>query len=234
MTFGSYASAMVGLPMRGPPLEAQSGVQPKLLVADDYTPGPTGAAANNRSEGSFLWKQDGRFYLFYSDGNCCAGKVATDAEVYKIKYCTAEAALGPYKDRNGTSCLAGDGGDLLMMSHGEVRAPGSVSIVDDVELGIVMVYQYQNASGMLGQEGITFGWNYLGFDANGTPVLSETRIKQTSSASPTVSDGSVIATATGSGAAASRAGRLCDVLLVRSVATGILLSLLSALHVQGL
>ena len=69
--------------------------------------------------------------------------------MYKIKYCTANVALGPYHDKNGTSCLAGDGGDLLMMSHGDVRAPGSVSILDDPALRLIMFYQHMNASVVL-------------------------------------------------------------------------------------
>ena len=132
---------------------------------------------------------NGYVYLFYSIGNCCA---ADDTDynnsVYRVQVCrklTKDAPSGPFLDRDGTNCLTGGvdrpGTTILAgRDDGQVFAPGSIGILDDPSLGLVMTYQYWNIT-QANQvsdpkmDGLRFGYNLLSWDSDGWPLLVESR-----------------------------------------------------------
>lgn len=171
MSFGSYSWGMFGIPMKSPPLQVLN-QSVTMLVADDAVPGPQ----RNRSEGSYLFKHDDFYYIFYASGDCCPGIRGVPGSEYKIEYCRAHAVQGPYFSREGRSCLDGEGGTLLLPSHGDsVYAPGSPSVFHDPTHGLVLVYQYMDPHVHLGERHIRMGWNPLRFE-DGWPVLHEAQI----------------------------------------------------------
>ncbi|KAB9006575.1 hypothetical protein FH972_026929 [Carpinus fangiana] len=178
LSFGSYSSGIFGMQMQSPPLQVLGQIT-TMLVADDFVPG----SLHNRTEGSFLYENNGFYYIFYASGNCCTGIPVTEGEEYKIEYCRSQSVSGPYHSRNGTSCLNGEGGTLLLPTHGEyVYAPGSPSVLQDPVYGTVLIYQYMNPRIGLGQRHLIMGWNPLVFEDD-WPTLKEVPPSPSSAAS---------------------------------------------------
>jgi arabinan endo-1,5-alpha-L-arabinosidase len=165
MSFGSYAWGIYGISLQNPPLRV-SGDAATMLTADEAVPG----SRTNRTEGSYLYKRNGFYYLFYSAGNCCPGSAKSPDAAYKIKVCRADAVDGPYFAQNATPCLDGEGGTLLLPSHDNVLAPGSCSVFEDPTHGTVLIYQYMDRHIGMGEPMIRMGWNSLVFE-NDWPVL---------------------------------------------------------------
>lgn len=178
MSFGSYSWGLFGIPMESPPLQVL-GQTTTMLVADE--PAPALQGPQNKTEGSYLYKHNGFYYIFYASGDCCLtlkdgppnSGYQPGAE-YKIKYCRGRAAHGPYYAKDGTHCRSGLGGTKLLATHGDsVFSPGSPSIFHDPKHGLVMIYQYMNpAATGLSEDNILMGWNPLSFEDD-WPVLHE-------------------------------------------------------------
>ena len=84
---------------------------------------------------------------------------------------------GAFLDRNGVNCVSGSAnrtGTVVLASHSgpqfQVFAPGSIGILRDDAEGLVMYYQYKNLTAA--DTSLGFGYNYLGFDDGGWPLLS--------------------------------------------------------------
>ena len=132
---------------------------------------------------------NGYVYFFYSIGNCCA---ADDTDynnsVYRVQVCrklVTDPPTGPFLDRDDVDCLTGGVdrvGTTILASRddGQVFAPGSIGILDDPDLGMVMYYQYWNIT-LANQEskpkmdGLRFGYNLLNWDEDGWPELVQSR-----------------------------------------------------------
>src|SRR5581483_10202579 len=85
---------------------------------------PPVALAHSRAiEASFLYRHDGRYYLFVNHGICCRGVNST----YNIRVGRAEKITGPYLDRDGRAMLD-DGGTLLAATDGPFIGPGHAGI----------------------------------------------------------------------------------------------------------
>lgn len=132
---------------------------------------------------------NGYVYFFYSIGNCCA---ADDTDynnsVYRVQVCrkrVTDPPTGPFLDRDGVDCLTGGVnrvGTTILASRddGQVFAPGSIGILADPDLGMVMYYQYWNITLANQQsnpkmDGLRFGYNLLNWDEDGWPELVESR-----------------------------------------------------------
>jgi arabinan endo-1,5-alpha-L-arabinosidase len=178
MSFGSYSWGLFGIRMKSPPLQVLSQTT-TMLVADE--PAPALQGPQNKTEGSYLYKHNGFYYIFYASGDCCLtlrngppdSGYQPGAE-YKIKYCRGRAVHGPYYAKDGTNCRSGQGGTKLLATHGDsVFSPGSPSIFHDPKHGLVMIYQYMNpATTGLSEDNILMGWNPLSFEDD-WPVLHE-------------------------------------------------------------
>jgi beta-xylosidase len=100
-------------------------------------------------EGSFQfwWPVDGvdYFYLFFSSGACCntPPNLAPAGDEYKIMVCRATSATGPFTDQTGRNCRTGEGGTLVLGTHGtEVYAPGGQGVIVDPDSGLIALYYH--------------------------------------------------------------------------------------------
>ncbi|KFX89000.1 hypothetical protein O988_08805 [Pseudogymnoascus sp. VKM F-3808] len=122
-------------------------------------------------EGSYVFYNDGYYYLTWSQGICCGydtTKPAAGAE-YKIMVCRSSSATGGFVDKNGADCKNG-GGSVLLESHGTVYGPGGQGVFTDSSLGLVLYYHYAKTTVGLGDGAYLFGWNKLSW-SNGWPSV---------------------------------------------------------------
>ncbi|KAF2109897.1 glycosyl hydrolase [Lophiotrema nucula] len=168
-TFGSYWNDIFQTSFSSPPLaSAAQGVEVMNVV-------------NNRTErvtvveGSFQFKHpsNGFYYIFFSVGACCntPPNLAPAGDEYRIMVCRSQSATGPFTDDKGRSCVAENGGSLVLASHGNVYAPGGQGVVYDESVGrVVLYYHYVRPSVGYSAEQFFFGYNYLDF-GSGWPVV---------------------------------------------------------------
>ena len=60
--------------------------------------------------------------------------------------CRAEAPSGPFFDKEGRSCLIGNGGSEILGSHDVVYAPGGQGVYYDDCIGSVILYYHYRKS----------------------------------------------------------------------------------------
>ncbi|OCK96333.1 glycoside hydrolase family 43 protein [Cenococcum geophilum 1.58] len=60
--------------------------------------------------------------------------------------CRSSSPTGPFSDQTGDNCLTGNGGTLVLGSHGSnVYAPGGQGVLYDLDMGrSVIYYHYVN------------------------------------------------------------------------------------------
>ncbi|KAL9624314.1 MAG: hypothetical protein Q9160_001561 [Pyrenula sp. 1 TL-2023] len=171
LAFGSFTSDIFQVDMSTPPLNPTS--PPRQLEANG-TSGTEGAY-------QFQWFVDGKhfYYLFFSSGVCCAKaspqdsqELAPPGDEYKVMVCRAEAADGPFTDREGRDCIGQQGGTMVLGSHGaNVYAPGGQGLMWSEEArSVVMYYHYVNPQIGYKIADFQFGWNKVDFES-GWPVL---------------------------------------------------------------
>jgi len=167
LTFGSFWSNLFQLNL-APNLQTVIS-SPNHLAFNSTPPQP--------EEGSFIWKHDEFFYLFFSSGLCCgfnASALPPPGDEYKVFVGRSKSASGPFVDANGVDLLD-TGGTLVLGSHGNIYAPGGQVIFTDTPSGKdVFVYHYvpvhspspfNDTFSSLGLNGIDW--------SSGWPVLTE-------------------------------------------------------------
>ena len=83
--------------------------------------------AGTLTEGTYIYKHDGYYYLFGSAGTCCEGLNST----YRVMVARSENLLGPYVNKSGKSALENNF-MLVMQKSNKVVGPGHNSeIVQD-------------------------------------------------------------------------------------------------------
>ncbi|KUJ06442.1 endo-1,5-alpha-L-arabinosidase [Mollisia scopiformis] len=130
-------------------------------------------------EGSFQfwWPVDGTdyYYLFFSSGACCntPPNLAPAGDEYKIMVCRSTSPTGPFTDEAGNNCQTGNGGTLVLGSHGSnVYAPGGQGVIVDPDSGLIaLYYHYVNPTIGYNFDQFLFGFNYLDF-SSGWPVVT--------------------------------------------------------------
>lgn len=91
------------------------GISARELSADGLISDPVtqvNIAIANRYEGTEIVKHDGYWYLFASATNCCNGPLTG----YSVFVGRSQNLLGPYKDRDGASLMAGRVGGTPVLS----------------------------------------------------------------------------------------------------------------------
>ncbi|KAF2816664.1 endo-1,5-alpha-L-arabinosidase [Mytilinidion resinicola] len=153
-----------------------SGVTPANVVYNSTI--RLGTTTTTVEEGAFQFSTTVRgtpwHYLFFSSGLCCQAPdaLAPAGEEYKVMVCRAAAPTGPFVDQAGNSCLAGNGGTLVLGSHGFVYAPGGQGVlVDDGGGRDVLYYHYVDTRIGYAYADFQFGFNYLDFES-GWPVVT--------------------------------------------------------------
>lgn len=85
--------------------------------------------AGNFMEGTYIHKRGKYYYLFGSEGSCCAGERST----YRVVYGRSEHLFGPYRTKEGGRMLRGSY-DVLVEGDSLVAGPGhNAEIVTDSE-----------------------------------------------------------------------------------------------------
>ena len=162
LTFGSFWTDIFQVPMSS---DATTSAGTPFNIAFNST-------GEHALEGPFVHHRQGYYYLFFSSGICCGYDTNYPApgEEYKIYVCRSQSVGGPYVDRNGVSCVDGNGGTLVLGSHGSVFGPGGQGILTDPNYGTVLYYHYANTNIGLGDGDYQFGWNTLSW-SGGWPAV---------------------------------------------------------------
>jgi arabinan endo-1,5-alpha-L-arabinosidase len=110
-------------------------------------------------EGPYIYKHDGKYFLFVSMGMCCRGAAST----YNTRVGRADKITGPYRDKEGKEMLLG-GGTPFLATEGSLIGPGHAGII---QVGDKYFYSchYESTGG-----GGTFAVRPLTWDAQGWPV----------------------------------------------------------------
>jgi arabinan endo-1,5-alpha-L-arabinosidase len=115
MVFGSYWSGIKLIQ-----LDPNTG---KRIAPD----APLYALAHHDSiEAPFLYRHDGKYFLFVNWGQCCRGTNST----YEIRVGRSDQVTGPYRDRAGKDLLLG-GGTLLLGTEDVFIGPGHAGILEE-------------------------------------------------------------------------------------------------------
>jgi arabinan endo-1,5-alpha-L-arabinosidase len=175
LNFGSFWENVFQVPMANPPLRVAG--EP-IHIAQNTTNRGAGLS-NGALEGAYEFSWNGVTYLFMSAGNCCNefdasapnNGLAPPGEEYHIVVCRSDQQSGGFVDREGRDCLTGNGGSLVLASHGDVYAPGGQGVMWDPNLNsVVMYYHFVRPSVSYTYDRFQFGWSKLDF-SSGWPVV---------------------------------------------------------------
>ncbi|MET4157218.1 arabinan endo-1,5-alpha-L-arabinosidase [Agromyces sp. PvR057] len=119
MAFGSFWSGIRMVELSWPTGLRADDAEP-LRIADRGAP-------PNAIEAPYLVEHDGDWFLLVSRDACCQGAKST----YNIAVGRADAATGPFLDRDGVPLLE-DGGTPLLETDGARVGPGGQSVADGV------------------------------------------------------------------------------------------------------
>jgi arabinan endo-1,5-alpha-L-arabinosidase len=113
-------------------------------------------------EGPYIYKREGKYYLFVALGMCCRGANST----YNTRIGRADKITGPYLDKEGKDLLLG-GGTPFLATTGNLIGPGHAGII---QVGDKYYYSchYESTGG-----GGTLSVRPLTWDADGWPVPGE-------------------------------------------------------------
>lgn len=81
----------------------------------------------NRIEASYLYKQEGYYYLFVNWGGCCAGVDST----YEIRVGRSTSPTGPFQTRGRGPDMLNGGGEFFLGTEGNFIGPGHISIFSE-------------------------------------------------------------------------------------------------------
>lgn len=120
--------------------------------------------AGTLTEGTYIIKRDGYYYMIGSAGTCCDGLNST----YRLVVARSEKLLGPYVDKAGMSVMDNNWSPLLNKSA-EVYGPGHCSEIIEDAAGQTWVFYH-------GWDAATGGGRYLYMDQvlwddNGWPYI---------------------------------------------------------------
>lgn len=118
---------------------------------------------SNTTEGAYVYKYDGYYYLFLNFGSCCSDVDST----YNIRVGRSASITGPYRDRNGVDMNSG-GGTMLFESTGRWMGPGHAGILFDNGRHLFSHHYYagdQGGAAYLGLQELQWG-------ADGWPSLT--------------------------------------------------------------
>ncbi|KAE8343266.1 hypothetical protein BDV24DRAFT_149874 [Aspergillus arachidicola] len=115
LNFGSYWQGLYQIDLAGP---LKIGSAAPVNIAYNAT-------GQHAIEASFLYQQNGFYYLFFSSGQANGYDTSFPApgEEYRINVCRSSTGRGDFVDQNGVSCLE-SGGTTVLASHDNVYGPG--------------------------------------------------------------------------------------------------------------
>ncbi len=121
-------------------------------------------ARSEQIEASYIYRHDGKYYLFVSLGLCCRGVNST----YHTVVGRSDKVTGPYVDQKGQDLLKG-GGSSVVDRVGPFIGPGHAGILHDGGKDWFSCHFYDAAAGGISKLSIRpLTWN-----AEGWPVVGE-------------------------------------------------------------
>lgn len=121
-----------------------------------------GLAHYDSIEAPFIYRHDGKYYLFVNWGFCCRGTNST----YEIRVGRSDKVTGPYRDREGKDLLLG-GGMQLLGTEDVFIGPGHAGILKEDDK-FWFGFHFYNAA----QRGSsTYAIRPLRWDQDGWPVV---------------------------------------------------------------
>ncbi|KAK5572326.1 hypothetical protein LTR43_002058 [Exophiala xenobiotica] len=178
MSFGSAWHGIYQTQLSSPPVSESDAMGNSIDNIVYNSTQPVNGSGPAIVEGSFqFWWPQGEtkyYYLFFSSGACCnlPDSLAAPGDEYKVMVCRATSPSGPFSDQDGKSCLNGNGGTLVLGSHGDnVYAPGGQGVIVDEDTGRIALY-YHYVNPQIGYEfnDFQFGFNYFDL-SSGWPVV---------------------------------------------------------------
>ena len=161
--WGSFRG-IYGIQLSDDGLSIKSGAQ-KVQIAGTLT------------EGTYIYKHDGYYYLFGSAGTCCEGLNST----YRVMVARSENLLGPYVNKSGKSALENNF-MLVMQKSNKVVGPGHNSeIVKDDAGQYWMLYHGFDAADPDGGRKVYL--DQILWDKDGWPIVRN-RVPSTSANVP--------------------------------------------------
>jgi arabinan endo-1,5-alpha-L-arabinosidase len=149
MSFGSAWHGIYQTQLSSPPVSESDAMGNSIDNIAYNSTQPVNGSGPAIVEGSFqFWWPQGEtkyYYLFFSSGACCnlRDSLAAPGDEYKVMVCRATSPTGPFSDQDGKSCLNGNGGTLVLGSHGEnVYAPGGQGVIVDENTGRIALYYH--------------------------------------------------------------------------------------------
>ncbi|KAL3463692.1 glycosyl hydrolase [Aspergillus heterothallicus] len=154
LTFGSYWNGIHQVPLNGP-LSLADGAQARNVAYN--------STGNHAIEAGFVIYRRGWYYLVFSSGRAggYTDNFPAQGEEYRIVVCRSRDGRGGFVDREGRSCLTGNGGTTILASHGNIYGPGGQGLFEDRARGWVLYYHYANPTIGLETSQYQFGWNVL-------------------------------------------------------------------------
>lgn len=179
LVWGSYFNDIYNAKMTSPTAIDKSTITHLMYNSSvvTYRPGYLGA---HPTEGAFQFKYGDYYYLFVSSGatgttapvDGGVWNVVPQGDEYKIMVCRSSSPSGPFVGKEGRNCATQDGGWWIQGSgypDNSVYAPGGQGVYYDEGLKRYIIYYHYLERGSIPVA--RFGWNYLGFGAEGWPYL---------------------------------------------------------------
>jgi arabinan endo-1,5-alpha-L-arabinosidase len=155
MTFGSFWSGirMIQLdPATGKRIDPNSPIY--LLAHYDSI------------EASYLYKHDGKYYLFVNWGLCCRGVNST----YHMRVGRSDKVTGPYLDKEGKD-LRNSGGTSVIGTDGNFIGPGHAGIITKDGKEFMSMHFYDEAR----RGASTLAIRPVTWSADGWPIVGEVK-----------------------------------------------------------
>ena len=133
--------------------------------------------AGTLTEGTYIYKHDGYYYLFGSAGTCCEGLNST----YRVMVARSESLLGPYVNKAGFEALENNFTVVLQKSP-KVVGPGHNSEIVRDDAGQYWVF-YHGFDANDPDAGRKLYMDQLTWDKSGWPTISN-RIPSTTANAP--------------------------------------------------
>lgn len=124
----------------------------------------------NNYEGTFIFKEKGKYYLLLSTGSCLSGLNST----YRVVCATSDSLFGPYVDSKGRDMFGPNRGDAVVApSLSTAMGVGHCTVIQDDALNYWMIYHGYDT-----KENSSYRSLYLDqllFDpTSGLPMVSDT------------------------------------------------------------
>ncbi|KAL4938983.1 Arabinan endo-1,5-alpha-L-arabinosidase C [Aspergillus oleicola] len=163
LTFGSYWNGIHQVPLAGP-LSLADGASATQIAYN--------SSGQHAIEAGFIFYRRGWYYLTFSSGQANNYDVNYPApgDEYRINVCRSQSGTGGFVDRDGVSCVNGNGGTTLLASHDNVFGPGGQGVFEDSTRGWTLYYHYANPTIGIAVSDYQFGFNVLQW-ADGWPTV---------------------------------------------------------------